>query len=597
MFNYIWNNHHHNVTLDIYSSKYEVIGIVPILWDEHCVECAMPFCYGNCAKFKARRDKRCLRFDNGIEPVDFSNGVLRGATISFREWAKLEGDLPKFLNCIDLHKMDKIDKRFNKIAQTLESLSQIVQWGEWKRPSRFIMQYWERYYFYPSRMSRDNKQVADGFLATMYNHESRLKKIHVEIYEDNQTRKTFFHKAMILTPGWNEDFTPLIDMNISNENRCRIKVYFDGNEKGILTFKMLDFVQIKQNISVGQPAKKVKCVAWDLDNTLWEGVIGDAGQDGVVVKQDSMALIKRLDEMGVIQTITSKNNFDLAWQKIVSLGLGDYFIYPAINWGRKSQSMIAIAKGLNINIDTFALIDDSAFERDEVRFALPQTRQYDVSEINSILSYPEFDLPITEESKNRRQSYMIEAKRKNILSSWAGDYDAFLKECNLKMQVFTPSSEEDISRCAELLQRSNQYNISRNRHDAVYIAEALKSELYRPLSYIVSDKFGNYGIVGFCCFKMIDGGWQLVDFVMSCRVAQKKVERALFKYVTATMKKEEILSLVVEKTDRNMPLCDELRKLPFENLADNQDVLKMQYIVTNSPLIDESIIEVIEGKI
>ncbi len=90
---------------------------------------------------------------------------------------------------------------------------------------------------------------------------------------------------------------------------------------------------------------------------------------------------------------------------------------------------------------------------------------------------------------------------------------------------------------------------------------------------------------------------KLVDFVMSCRVAQKKVERALFKYVTGTMKKEEILSLVVEKTDRNMPLCDELRKLPFENLIDNQDVLKMQYTITNSPLIDENIIEVIEGKI
>ncbi len=80
-------------------------------------------------------------------------------------------------------------------------------------------------------------------------------------------------------------------------------------------------------------------------------------------------------------------------------------------------------------------------------------------------------------------------------------------------------------------------------------------------------------------------------------MAQKKVERALFKYVTGTMKKEEILSLVVEKTDRNMPLCDELRKLPFENLIDNQDVLKMQYTITNSPLIDENIIEVIEGKI
>ena len=82
-----------------------------------------------------KQEETNVVYVNGIEPVDFSNRALRGATISFREWAKLEGDLPKFLNCIDLHKMDKIDKRFNKIAQTLESLSQIVHWGECKRPS------------------------------------------------------------------------------------------------------------------------------------------------------------------------------------------------------------------------------------------------------------------------------------------------------------------------------------------------------------------------------------------------------------------------------------------------------------------------------
>lgn len=143
----------------------------------------------------------------------------------------------------------------------------------------------------------------------------------------------------MLSPSWNEDFTPLMEMNISNENRCRIKVYFDGSEKGVLTFKMLDFVLLKHRVEAKQPARKIKCVAWDLDNTLWEGIIGDAGPDGVVVKQDSILLIKKLDEMGIIQTIASKNNFDIAWQKVESLGIGKYFIYPAINWGRKSQSM------------------------------------------------------------------------------------------------------------------------------------------------------------------------------------------------------------------------------------------------------------------
>lgn len=594
MYNYIWNDKRHNVTINNYRSKYVVEGIVPILWDEHCVECAMPLCYENCAKFKARRDSRCMRFDNGIEPVDFADSEVRGATISFREWAKLEGDLPKYLGCICLQKMNNIDKRFNGIANALEMFSRIVHWGEWKRPSRFLMQYWERYYFY-SKYRKDT-QTADGFLATIYNHELKSRKIHIEIYEDNEAKKTFFHKSLMLSPGWNEDFTPLMEMNISNENRCRIKVYFDGREKGVLTFKILDFVLLKHRVEAKQPARKIKCVAWDLDNTLWEGVIGDAGPDGVVVKQDSISLIKKLDEMGIIQTIASKNNFDIAWQKVESLGIGEYFIYPAINWGRKSQSMKAVAKELNINIDTFALIDDSIFERNEVKSALPQSRQYDVTEIKQLLTYPEFDIPVTEESKKRRQSYMTEAKRKNILSSWAGDYNAFLRECELKMHVFKPTTDEDITRCAELLQRSNQYNISRNRHDAQYIADAVKNEAFRPLAYIVSDKYGNYGIVGFCCFEKTRNGWKLVDFVMSCRVAQKKIERALFNYFTSTMATDEVLSIRVEKTDRNMPLCDELHKMPFENMVDDNDILQMQYVVIGSTMIDENIIEVVEGK-
>jgi len=335
---------------------------------------------------------------------------------------------------------------------------------------------------------------------------------------------------------------------------------------------------------------------WDLDNTLWDGVIGDAGPDGVTVRQDSISLVKKLDEMGVIQSIASKNNFDIAWRKIESLGIGEYFIYPAINWGRKSQSMKTVAKELNIGIDTFALIDDSAFERNEVKSALPQTRQYDVTEINRLLTYPEFDIPVTGESVKRRQSYMTEVKRKNILSSWTGDYDAYLKECKLKMQVFEPVTDEDIARCAELLQRSNQYNISRDRRDVQYISDAVKNEALRPLAYIVSDKYGDYGIVGFCCFRKTENGWELADFAMSCRVARKKIERALFNYFISTMETDEVLSIKVEKTDRNIPLCDELRKMPFGQVTDDDDILRMRYVATGSAMTDENIVEIVQGK-
>lgn len=79
-------------------------------------------------------------------------------------------------------------------------------------------------------------------------------------------------------------------------------------------------------------------------------------------------------------------------------------------------------------------------------------------------------------------------------------------------------------------------------------------------------------------------------------MAQKKIERALFNYFTSTMAVDEVLSIRVEKTDRNMPLCDELRKMPFENIVDDNNILQMQYVVIGSMMIDENIIKVVEGK-
>ena len=83
---------------------------------------------------------------------------------------------------------------------------------------------------------------------------------------------------------------------------------------------------------------------------------------------------------------------------------------------------------------------------------------------------------------------------------------------------------------------------------------------------------------------------------MSCRVAQKKIERALFNYFISTIVTDEVLSIRVEKTDRNMSLCDELHKMSFENMVDDNDILQMQYVVIVPTMIDENIIEVVEGK-
>lgn len=590
MYSNIWNYNKQEYKIPEYHSKYEVKAVLPMIWLEHCVECSMPLCYKTCQLFEARLDGRCSRFANGIQPLILRGQKLKGATIQFKRWAKLEAILPYGLYGVDYDKVVRIEEVFNKTSALLENLSSLIfrHW-HWHRPSRVFESLFERFLIF-HKFSMQNP--LSGFLAVIYNHEAVEKKVHMEII---QKEKTIFHKSLTLCLGWNEFYIPISDIALHANTQSLVRLYFDNQDYGTLSFKYLDFVSLKTEINQElrtSPASKIKCVAWDLDNTLWDGIIGDIGPQGVHIKSDSILMIKRFDEMGIIQTIVSKNNFDLAWEKIKEIGIDEYFLYPAINWGRKSQSLLSIAKELNINIDTFAVIDDSSFERMEISKTLPQVRVFDIKELDSLLNRPEFNIPITTESSKRRSSYIIDSKRKNILASWSEDYDAFLKSCDLKMSVFKPFTMEDIDRCLELLQRSNQYNVSRLKRDSEYLKIILNDNPYKSFCYTVKDRYGDYGIVGFASFEIKENDIYIRDFVMSCRVAQKKVERAFLNYVINRFPLRSSIYIIIEKTDRNMPLCNELKKMPFNILEENIKKLSLMYQKGDADFLDEHIIDV-----
>ncbi len=589
MYSYIWNSIHHEVDVPAFKSDYKVVGVLPLFFLEHCVECAMPLCYSTCAMFEDRCDGRCRRFNFGEQRICFTDSRIDGATVSFRKWGKMGACITHKLEAVDVCKIHKLENFMQKTSKPLEAFSQALHWKT-HRPSRcyetVVNKIFQKYNVYKNTMS------LDGFLATIYNHELEEKTVFIEL--GGKGAVCLWRTSLKLKCGWNELFVPLTEIPLNNAKGTSINIYFEGDDKGMLTFKYFDFVSLAKSETTEHklPAAKVKCVAWDLDNTLWNGVIGDDGPKGVTMRQESVEMVRRLDEMGVLQTIVSKNNFDIAWNKLVEEDLDKYFLYPAINWGRKSQSLLAIAKKLNINIDTFAAVDDSSFERNEIKTALSQVRVYDVVELPSLLSLPEFDIPITSESKKRRESYQIDAKRNDIFASWSGNYDEFLKDCNLKMSVFNPSREEDVQRCVELIQRSNQYNVSGLKRDMDYINNLLTSPEYKSFGYRVEDRYGKYGIVGFASFHVVDKNWCLTDFVMSCRVAQKKVERAFLNYVIQQMPEEGVLQIVVNKTDRNMPLRDELSKMPFTVDEDNDKRIVCHFCKTSGNFVDDKIIDV-----
>src|SRR5438477_200003 len=116
-------------------------------------------------------------------------------------------------------------------------------------------------------------------------------------------------------------------------------------------------------------SKSVKCLVWDLDNTLWNGVLAEDAE--VVVPDEHKTILKNLDERGILQSIASRNDLERVSEILEANGIASYFLYPQVNWGSKCESIKRIAQSLNIGIDAIAFVDDDAFERGEVAFELP----------------------------------------------------------------------------------------------------------------------------------------------------------------------------------------------------------------------------------
>jgi FkbH-like protein len=202
---------------------------------------------------------------------------------------------------------------------------------------------------------------------------------------------------------------------------------------------------------------------------------------------------------------------------------------PAIGWGPKSASLRAIAARLNLGIDTFLLIDDSPFERAEVADALPMVRVVSDTAIGGLLERPELDLPTTGLGAERRESYRTEFARQAVEAEFGDDREAFLRSCGMTLAIGIPDGTT-LDRCHELVQRSNQLNMSGKRYERDALETLVATEGIASFTLSCNDRFGDYGLVG---FVVIDerGDWPLVrDMVVSCRVAEKRVEATFFRW-------------------------------------------------------------------
>ncbi len=165
--------------------------------------------------------------------------------------------------------------------------------------------------------------------------------------------------------------------------------------------------------------QSIKCVVWDLDNTVWDGILLEDAE--VTLRPHVVHILKTLDERGILHSIASRNDHDVAMAKLKEFGIDEYFLYPQINWGSKAASITQIAQDINIGLDAIAFVDDQPFEREEVAFTHDKVLCVDSALLEDFLDHPELNPRfITEDSRLRRRMYQADIERNRVEAEYVG---------------------------------------------------------------------------------------------------------------------------------------------------------------------------------
>ena len=287
-----------------------------------------------------------------------------------------------------------------------------------------------------------------------------------------------------------------------------------------------------------------KCLALDLDNTLWGGVIGDDGLDGIVLGEGSAAgeahlalqrYAKQLKERGVILAVCSKNDAQIAEAAFrdhpeMVLRRADIAVFQA-NWDDKAQNLKAIAKRLNIGLDSLVFVDDNPIERARVRQALPMVAVPEMPEdpahyVRCLADAGYFEaVAFTADDRNRAEQYAANAERETLLGT-AESMDEFLR--GLKMTaIYGPFTAVDHARVVQLINKTNQFNTTTRRYGGEEIARIMEDPDSLTLQFRLLDRVGDNGLVSTMILRPAAGDEETLEienWVMSCRVFGRELE-------------------------------------------------------------------------
>ena len=284
----------------------------------------------------------------------------------------------------------------------------------------------------------------------------------------------------------------------------------------------------------------VKCVVLDLDNTLWGGVIGDDGLEGIALGEFDegeafvgfQKFIRELKRRGIILAVVSKNehaNAVLPFREHPHMALkeDDISVFVA-NWDNKADNIRLIQKTLNIGFDSLVFLDDNPFERNIVREFLPEVVVPELPEDPSLYLQSLADLNLFETASfseadlQRADQYREEAQRE-LTKTHFTDINDYLTSLAMEIRL-ERFNAFNLPRIAQLIQRSNQFNLMTRRYGEAACEAMMKDPSLAPLTLRLADKFGDYGLISVVILKHAGEDLEIDEYLMSCRVLQRGVE-------------------------------------------------------------------------
>ena len=362
--------------------------------------------------------------------------------------------------------------------------------------------------------------------------------------------------------------------------------------------------------------KNKKCVVLDCDNTLWGGIVGEDGVQGIEIGKiypgsaflDFQQELLNLYQRGIILCLCSKNNEEDVWEVFKKrremILKKEHIAAHQINWEDKATNIRKLADDLNIGLDSMVFIDDSEFEINLVKQAIPEIYclQMDKSESvhykNIIAACGLFDtVSFSNEDKNRGSMYRSEVKRKQLRKQTT-NLNEYFKSLHMVLKVEF-ANKSSIPRISQLTQRTNQFNLTTKRYTEADIQSFSDNPDSDVFSIRLKDIYGDSGIVGICILNYNEMSALIDSFLLSCRVLGRGVEDAfIVQSITLAQNKgmENLIGIYIS-TAKNNQTQDFFTKHKFDKLNKTEDELKFILNLRNPDLKTPDYFEMIDSEI